>query len=434
MASIDQVPTLGLDSAIQGPIMALASSDNAPPREALMPSSHSTTLASLAPTARLQVRLISADGRLSGGDSPAELAAMAHDWNRMAGAIPFRRFEWLEPWWRHYSRDGWRLAVLVVEEAGRPVGIAPWYIARSGKEGRVLRSLGSGEVCSEYQTILTNPGREADVAIALAEWLDTVGLEHWDLLHVPSADAADPAVTALSEEFARRGHAIHVRPAMSCWRTELAPGWDEFLKRLSGSRRARVRQLTRKYFDSGRAMTRGPESAAELDRGFHLMVELHQRRRQSLGQAGCFVSSAFLRFHEEVCRRFHSLGMLRLLWTELDNRPIAAEYALVGGQTIYYYQTGLEPEATGDDPGWLGMIGSVQRAIQEGYRGFDFLRGDEPYKSSWGAQPQMTIETRIVARHATARLRHTAWLTQEGVRQWARRNLARLRHEPNQGQ
>jgi CelD/BcsL family acetyltransferase involved in cellulose biosynthesis len=377
--------------------------------------------------------LISASGHLSGGDSPAEWTALADDWNRLAGIIPFRRFEWLEPWWRHYSRDGWRLAVLVVEDAGRSIGIAPWYIARSGKEGRVLRSLGSGEVCSEYQTVLTQPGREADVATALADWLDTTGAEQWDLLHLPAAEADDPAVTALTDEFVRRGHATHVRPAMSCWRAELAPDWEEFLGHLSSSRRARVRQLTRKYFDSGRVVTHAPRNPVELDRGFRLMVDLHQRRRQSLGQAGCFVSSAFLRFHEEVCRRFFALGMLRLLSTELDNRPVAAEYALIGGQTVYYYQTGLEPEARQDDPGWLGMIGSVQRAINEGYRSFDFLRGDEAYKSSWGAQPQMTAETRIVARHAAARLRHTAWLTREGVRQWARRNWARLRSDPHQG-
>ena len=142
----------------------------------------------------------------------------------MAGEIPFRRFEWLEPWWRHYGRDGWRLAVLVAEEAGRPVGIAPWYIARSGKEGRVLRSLGSGEVCSEYQTILTNPGREAEVAFALADWLDTTGLHHWDLLHLPSAGADDPAVAALSEEF------VAPRPCDSC------PPRDELLAHGAGSR------------------------------------------------------------------------------------------------------------------------------------------------------------------------------------------------------
>ena len=351
----------------------------------------------------------------------------------MAGAIPFRRFEWLEPWWRHYSRTGWRLAVLIVEEAGRPVGIAPWYIARSGKEGRVLRSLGSGEVCTEYQTLLTLPGREIEVATAVAEWLDTTGAEHWDLLHIPASEAGDPAVHSLTEEFARRNHLTHVRPAMSCWRAGLAADWETFLKQLSSSRRARIRQLTRKYFDTGRVVTRAPASDAELDRGFRRMVELHQKRRHSLGQPGCFVSSAFLRFHEEVSRRFFSLNMLRLLWTELDNRPIAAEYALIGGETIFYYQTGLDPEARQDDPGWLGMIGSVQRAIGEGYRWFDFLRGDESYKTSWGAQPQMTIETRIVARHAAARLRHKAWLAGEHVRKWARRSLGRLRSTVHRG-
>jgi CelD/BcsL family acetyltransferase involved in cellulose biosynthesis len=67
------------------------------------------------------------------------------------------------------------------------------------------------------------------------------------------------------------------------------------------------------------------------------------------------------------------------------------------------------------------MIGSLRRAIDEGCRSFDFLRGDEAYKCSWGAKPCPTIETRIIARRGLAGVRHSAWLARQQLRQWAKR-------------
>jgi hypothetical protein len=51
------------------------------------------------------------------------------------------------------------------------------------------------------------------------------------------------------------------------------------------------------------------------------------------------------------------------------------------------------------------------------------LRGDEAYKISWGARPRPTVETRIVARRAAARLRHAIWLTRTHVRRWMKQGF-----------
>ena len=115
-----------------------------------------------------------------------------------------------------------------------------------------------------------------------------------------------------------------------------------------------------------------------------------------------------------------SLGLLRLWWTNLDGRPAAIEYDLIGGDTIYFYQSGIEPELAGDRPGWLGSIGSLRNAQRCGFRHFDFLRGDEAYKSSWKATVLPAEEVRIVAPRSIPRLRYAAWQTGQLVRQLAK--------------
>ena len=105
-----------------------------------------------------------------------EFGALACVWNSLAGSMPFRSFEWAESWWRHYREPGWQTYLLKVEDAaGQLVGIAPWYLSRSPIAGRAIRFLGSGEACSEYQSILARPGHEAVVATACRNGLPAKG-------------------------------------------------------------------------------------------------------------------------------------------------------------------------------------------------------------------------------------------------------------------
>jgi CelD/BcsL family acetyltransferase involved in cellulose biosynthesis len=370
---------------------------------------------SLHPAGSLRVRRVAA---------AAEIAALAGDWNRLAGDVPFRRPDWLEPWWRHYRLPDWELFVLVVEDAAsRVVGLAPWYLASTPGQGRVLRFLGSGEVCSEYLTVSSQAGMERATATALAEWLSGEASDDWDLLELSPVESGDPGLKELVAQFAERGHTVHQRPGMDCWRIELPSSWDEYLEMLSSSRRKKIRQSLRRDFDTGKAQTHLLTSSADVERCFEMFVDLHQRRRRSLGQPGCFASRKFSEFHREIIRRFLALSKLRLMWTQFEGRPVAAEYDLVGGEVVYYYQTGIDPDLADLNPGSLEMIGSLKGAIEQGYRSFDFLRGDEAYKASWGALPRPMVETRIVARRSMARLRHAAWLAREGVRVWAKRGF-----------
>ncbi len=356
--------------------------------------------------------------------SDEQLAAAADEWNRLAGAMPFRRWEWIEAWWRHYRTAETELFVPAVRsDAGRLVGLAPWYLTTGGGRGRVIHFLGDGEVCSEYPTVLAEQGVEPQVAVALTAWLCEDAKRRWDLIELTAVEAGDPMVNALAAQFAVRGHRVHRRPSMNCWSVELPTTWEKLLTPLSGSRRAQVRQLVRKHFEQGGAKVRLLKDPAELESQFAMLVDLHQRRRRQLGQSGSFASPRFAAFHQEVSRRMLRSGQLRLVRTELAGRPIAVDYSFTSGDTVYYYQTGIEPEAESVSPGWLGMIGTLRMAIEQGYRRFDFLRGDEPYKASWGATPRPLQDLRIVARRPTAQLRHAVWRAQTNLREWMKEKV-----------
>lgn len=363
--------------------------------------------------------------KIAGCELPTELAGV---WNRLAGDVPCRRWEWLAPWWRHYAERGDELFVLVVHDAsGEIIGLAPWYLHRSLTQGRVIRFLGSGDVCSDYLTIFSRTGNEAEVVSAVTGFLTGDAAAEWDLIELDGVESADSVVADFVVQMQARDYIVHQQPGENCWRLELPTDWDEYVKSLSKSRRERVRNLVRNYFDSGRAVSRRVAERHELPQAYDTLIELHQKRRRSLDQPGCFADRRFTAYHREVMEQFFDLCRLRLQHVLLDERPVAIEYDLVGGDTAYFYQSGIEPAVLDERPGWLGTIGSLRAAIAEGYKVFDFMRGDEAYKSSWGATACPTVETRIVARRSSAQLRHAAWLARQGVRRWAKTHWRRLK-------
>ena len=372
-----------------------------------------------------------------------QLAPLADAWDRLARGVPFRSWAWASNWWRHYgnadgksgkSGDSTSLFTLgVLNGYGLPIGIAPWYVEHSASQGRVLRFIGSGEVCSDYLSVLCQPGMEGRVADALARWLLESHEPHqqrpgsrpdeWDLLELAGVDARDETVRHLAETLEAANASVYRQPGPNCWRIELPETWDQYLATLSKVHRKHIRRIQRRFFSTDRIVHHSVENLADLPRARDVLIDLHQRRWRSLGQAGCFASDRFAAFHRDVMPDLLRNGQLLLDWLELDGRPIAAEYHLVGNGVVYAYQGGIEPDAMEFSPGRLANMITIRRAIRQGYRGFDFLRGDEPYKARWRARPRESLVIRIVPDRPAARLRYNIWLMGENLKSWLKGGL-----------
>lgn len=354
----------------------------------------------------------------------AQLAQVAESWNSLAAGIPFRSWEWLTSWWQHYG-TGRDLYTLVVHSDDAVVGIVPWYVERS-LAGRVVRFLGDGPVCSDHLGLLVQQEWADQVAMSVAQWLTDAadvaeGLDpadSWNLLVLEAVPESDRPLARLIDELAKHGNTVHRRPGANCWRIELPGNWDEYLATMSKSHRKQVRRVERRSWETGAARLRTASDRAELECGMRWLVELHAKRRQSLGESGCFASRRFSDFLADVAEKLLAAGRLGLHWVELNDRPIAVEFQLLGDRVTYAYQAGVDPEAMQDEPGRLINIATIRNAIQRGDRGFDFLRGDEPYKAHWRAEPHATSEIRVVPKQRVAQLGHRVWIVGQTLKGW----------------
>lgn len=364
-----------------------------------------------------------------------ELAGLAPYWNALARGVPFRSWAWLGGWWRHYGADDAdhrRLfALAVYNDRNELIGLAPWYLEKTRSRGQVIRVLGSGDVCSDYLSLLCLPGSEALVADALANRLagdrDGKGSSRWKALLLGGVDAGDVATQCFIERMRELDSPVYCQPGPNCWRIELPPSWDDYLAGLSKSHRKQVRRLDERLFATGRAKLQTAALPDELQRGLEILVELHGRRRGELGQRGAFAKPDFAAFHQEAAEQLLADKILRLSWIEFDGRPVAAEYQLLGMHAVYAYQSGIDPAALECEPGRLAMMATLRRAIEDGYRWFDLLRGDEPYKAHWRARPRASLEICVFPGHGADWLRQCALVAGQQARRWLHQGSQQIR-------
>jgi CelD/BcsL family acetyltransferase involved in cellulose biosynthesis len=372
-----------------------------------------------------------------------ELAALEQPWNALAAGNPMRSWDWLATWWKHYgfdpnqppNRDTPRHSDRVLHvfavyaNASRSgigrghtrelIGIAPWYLDRTVVKGNVLRWLGSGEVCTDHRSLICRSQCHRQVASAVAEVL-TTQCDDWDQLELSAVDADDAAIDKLTTELEDCGCIVSRHAADACWSLDLPASWDDYLAAISKSHRKQLRRLERDVLESDRVRWHSVSSHDELQHAWDILVDLHQRRRRSLGEPGCFASRSFHDFHREVVDRLLARRQLRLSFLELDGLTAAAEYHFTDDTTTFAYQGGVDPERLSEEPGRLSTIRCLQAAIAEGHRRVDFMRGDEPYKAHWRAVPQPTFDYRVVPNRRLSRIRGRVLTWGDSVVDWIR--------------
>jgi CelD/BcsL family acetyltransferase involved in cellulose biosynthesis len=248
----------------------------------------------------------------------------------------------------------------------------------------------------------------------------TTECDEWDQLDLSAVDADDAAISKLTVELEDRDCIVSRYAADNCWILELPASWEDYLASISKSHRKQLRRLERDVVESGRVHWHQTSSPDELARGWEILVDLHQRRRRSLGEPGCFASRTFHDFHGEVVGRLFANHQLRLSWLELDGTPAAAEYHFAGDTTTFAYQGGVDPLRLAEEPGRMSTICCLQAAIAEGHRRIDFMRGDEPYKAHWRAVALPTYDYRVVPNRRLARLRGRVLSWSDSVLDWIR--------------
>lgn len=161
---------------------------------------------------------------------------------------------------------------------------------------------------------------------------------------------------------------------------DLPGSFDDYLGSLDKKQRHEARRKLRRF--EGAVGELRLETHQGAGWGFEEFLRLH---RLASGEKGRFMDD---RNH----RRFATLAEDSAWSTSLlraGDRVAAALFGAEDSGVYYLYNSAYDPLLSEFSPGLVAVLIAIKEAILRGKRSFDFLKGDEPYKSRLGAIPRL---------------------------------------------
>jgi len=366
---------------------------------------------------------------------PAGLLRLRAEWSALcdearAGCL-FLSPEWLIPWWEHFGA-GRELCCIAVREGAQLLGLLPLFRERVRLPGVPVERvafLGDGATGCDYLDVLAAPGCEADVRDAVLEGLGDLS---WDLCDLdglwresatalqvaqrfPNGRAVDSAAAGLGGARAQVVRDSKLR--FVCPNIPLRGTYEEFLQGLG--RRENLRRREKWLFRQPGVSIEVARTAEEARLAVERFLELHRARWSVEGGSDGLSDERHEAFHRAAVQQLAERGWLRLYTLFAARRPVASVYGVVHQGKFLYYQSGYDPAWAGKSVGLVLLAHTVQDAFAEGLGEFDFLRGDEGYKTQWARAERWTIQVRLWrgARGKAARsAQQAALLAREAVK------------------
>jgi len=330
-----------------------------------------------------------------------DLARRKSDWDRLAAADSrdgmFRGYDWNVLWLKHVAPQVTPHVIEITRRSGEVVGIVP-LCRRTYKDSvfrfRSLGFTGREVTCGDFLDILAAPGYKDRVLSCVLGYL-VKALRRNEMLVVGECLQGSDTAQRLSEWVGERRLRARWQEERLAPYIELPSTFDEYVRTLSRNTRSNLRRRERQLLEEqGYTIERlrGPEEV--LPQLPHLF-RLHETRWHSLGQKGVFVQPGFCEFLQAFIAEAHPRTETDLYLMCTASEPIAAILFFRWGEAILYYQSGWDPASPGArlSPNLVLFGRAIRDAIAEGYRYFEFLRGDEPFKGKFTscARPTTTL-------------------------------------------
>jgi Flp pilus assembly protein TadD len=170
-----------------------------------------------------------------------------------------------------------------------------------------------------------------------------------------------------------------------CPLLSLPADWDAYLDgRLSANSRQKIRRLLRQVEGSPEFRITHAD-ANTVERDIETLLRFWAER---WGEQKGKKLNAILKNHRLMLRHAFAAGALFLpvLWQ--GDRPVGALAILVdaGKRACLFLMGGRDATFDGPPPGTVLHAHAIRHAIRNGFASYDFLRGNEPYKYSFGAE------------------------------------------------
>ena len=262
----------------------------------------------------------------------------------------------------------------MVTRRGEVVGILP--LCCSGENAFFL---GIPDVC-DYQDAILAPGHETRALGSALSYLSRTGIHR---LHLQTLRPDAVLVKGLDSVKGSGRPKISRQAVEVTFEMELPGSWDEYLRYLSGKQRHEVRRKLRRLESRGPSRFYMADAGAGLDGAVDQFLRLFHLNRKDKSR---FMDDTMGGYFRALIAQLARHDLLRLYFLDVADRPVAAVLCFDYMGTRYLYNSGYDAAYQDLSVGVLSKVFSIQAAIENGCRRYDFLKGAEEYKRRIGGQ------------------------------------------------
>ncbi len=301
---------------------------------------------------------------------------LQHTWkeslSRSATNSIFLTPRWQQIWWDHFGSKS-EVLLLEVRHDGQPVGVAPLLL-----QGDKMTFIGNTEVCDFLDFVL--PPEHAPGALdAVLQHIENLP---WRTLCFTSVPAASPTLSYMRGLGALPGYEALIEEEDVAPFTELPKDWESYLGLLSKKDRHELRRKFRRLEKVGNVRFVTSAESNDLERDMSTFLTLHRESRED---KAAFMTAEKEAFFRDIVGAFAPKGVAKFSFLEVDGVRTAAILYFDYNNERLLYNSGFDQEYGHLSVGLLLKARALGEAIEAGYRRFDFLRGNEPYKYDLGA-------------------------------------------------
>lgn len=315
--------------------------------------------------------------RLEVVDSASRLHALKAEWSALARSIesvtPFQLPEWLTTWWAHFGSG--QLHVMVFWAGSEMAGIVPCFLHEwNGR--RQMTLVGSG--ISDYLEPPIHPGNTQAVLGLLSKHLSSN--RDWQWCDWQDLSAESPLKGLQCDD----STSLTINEDVPCSEIQFTGSFEEFWRLRSKDLRRNLRRYTDQVLLEGELQFNETTEADPVL--LDTLIHLHAARWHRRGQPGMIEANGSAEFLRAVAAEFAAGGMLRFFSIRYQGKVAALVMALLYSNRVFGYMSAFDPHFEAFGVGRKLLFEALRRCHNDGYRAWNFLRGDEPYKFSWGAE------------------------------------------------
>jgi CelD/BcsL family acetyltransferase involved in cellulose biosynthesis len=330
-----------------------------------------------------------------------ELNDFETEWNQLLSQSldnnPFLTYEWLTSWWKHFGK-GRELKLFTAESEGAVSLVVPvMYSTRKvfGSRRRRVEFVAAGD--SDYHCFLVTSFQEA--ARTVNQLIESIMEDSNDTDCVVFGEVPEDSVTArLLNGIKGKGFGVSRSAISSCPYLLLSNNYEAYSQTLGSNMRRNLKIWEKQALKDYRVEFVKYDEIGTVKEAMKIFFELHQKSQKAKGNCGVFSDGVNRSFHTDVANAFAEKGWLALFFLTFNDKPVSAVYSYEYNGKLYAYLCGFDPEYARYRPGHLAFKNLIKYGIGKKLKEFDFLRGDEEYKSRWGTMVRNNFEFRIPKR------------------------------------